>query len=91
MCEHHNFVAMADIARCTRSEDDPTVVAYYCELKIRCTDCNTPFEFIGIPMGLSPGQPRCSVNAQEARIPIKPVGETMPLDVMGFGVEFHEA
>lgn len=73
-CEHQNFHAVAEISRCTRSDTDPTVVAFYCDLKIRCLDCNIPFEFIGLPMGLSPGQPRCSVDAQEARMPIKPVG-----------------
>ena len=38
-------------------------------------------------MGLSPGQPRTSVDGQEARMPIKPVGEAMPVDVAGFGWE----
>ena len=90
-CIHENFQVVANIARCTRSEEDSTVVAYYCELTVKCATCEKPFEFIGLPMGMSPGQPRCSVDGQEARMPIKPVGETMPLDVMGFGVEFHEA
>lgn len=90
-CEHENFQVVANIARCTRSDDDPTVVVYYCELRVHCTVCDKPFEFIGLPMGLSPGQPRCSVDGTEARMPIKPVGEQMPLDVMGFGVEFHNA
>lgn len=90
-CKHENFHAQANIARCTRSEDDPTIVAYYCDLTVRCTQCEKPFEFIGLPMGLSPGQPCCSVDGQEARIPIKPVGEVMPVDVVGFGVRFHYA
>lgn len=90
-CVHENFRVVANIARCTRSDEDPTVVAYYCELTVKCTVCDRPFEFIGLPMGMSPGEARCSVDGQEARMPIKPVGETMPLDVMGFGVEFHEA
>jgi hypothetical protein len=91
MCKHESFQAVASIARCTRSDDDPTVVVFYCELTIKCTVCDKPFEFIGLPMGLSPGKPMCSVNGQEARLPIKPVGEVMPMDVMGFGIEFHEA
>lgn len=90
-CIHENFQVIANIARCTRSDEDPTVVAYYCELTVKCTTCETPFEFIGLPMGMSPGQPRCSVDGREARMPIKPVGEEMPIDVMGFGVEFHQA
>lgn len=91
MCDHKNFVVNADIARCTRSEEDDTVVAYYCELHVKCTVCDKPFEFIGLPMGMSPGQPMCSVDGQEARMPIKPVGESMPIDVMGFGVKFEVA
>ena len=91
MCVHENFQAVANITRCTRSEEDSTVVAYYCELTVKCTVCDKPFEFVGLQMGMSPGEPRCSVNGQEARMPIKPVGEDMPLNVMGFGVQFHSA
>jgi hypothetical protein len=90
-CKHENFRADAEITRCTRSPEDLTVVVFYCELRVRCTVCDKPFEFIGLPMGMSPGQAMCSVDGQVARLPIKPVGEQMPLDVMGFGVEFHEA
>ena len=79
MCEHEDFLVNADITRCTRSEEDQTIVAYYCELKVTCKVCDKPFEFIGLPMGMSPGQPRCSVNGQEARMPIKPVGERCQL------------
>lgn len=90
-CKHENFRVQANIARCQRNDDDPTIVVFYCELTVFCTDCNVPFEFIGLPMGLSPGQPMCSVDGQEARMPIKPVGESMPIDVAGFGVKFHSA
>ena len=90
-CIHENFHAQANISRCQRSDDDSTIVAFYCDLTVFCSDCGKPFEFIGLPMGLSPGQPRCSVDGREARMPIKPVGEEMPIDVMGFGVEFHQA
>jgi hypothetical protein len=31
------------------------------------------------------------VDGREARMPIKPVGEEVPIDVNGFGVRFHEA
>ena len=82
---------MVEVSRCTRTPDDPTVVAYYAEIKVWCLACKKPFEFIGLPMGMSPGQPRTSVDGQEARMPIKPVGEVMPIDVAGFGVEFHQA
>jgi hypothetical protein len=90
-CVHKNFQVVANISRCTRSDDDQTVVAYYCELRVKCTDCTKPFEFIGLPMGMGPSEPRCSVDAQEARMPIKPFGETMPIDVTGYGVHFYEA
>ena len=76
-----------NIARCARTEEDSTIVAFYCELRVWCLECEKPFEFIGLPMGLSPGQPRTSVDGQEARMPIKPVGEAMPVDVAGFGWE----
>lgn len=90
-CKHEDFRANAAIQRCQRGDDDPTIVVYYCELRVHCAVCNKPFEFVGLPMGMSPGEARCSVDGQEARLPIKPVGEDMPLDVMGFGVQFHPA
>jgi hypothetical protein len=90
-CQHMNFEARANISRCQRSETDPTIMAYFCELTVRCTLCGAPFEFIGLPMGLSPGGPRCSVDGHEARLPIKPKGEVMPLDVVGYDVQFHQA
>lgn len=91
-CPHLNFHAQVDVSRCQRNETDETIVAFYADVRVFCNECGKPFEFIGIPMGLSPGQPRCSVDGQEARMPIKPVGEEMPTDLMhSYGVEFHEA
>jgi hypothetical protein len=90
-CKHEDFKVLANIARCTRSDDDPTVVVFYLGLRVWCMNCRKPFEFVGLPMGLTPGQPRCSVDGEEARMPIKHVGESMPIDIAGFGVEFHEA
>ena len=48
------------------------VKSYKADVKIHCAQCGLPFEFIGLPMGVSPNQPMCSIDAQQARMPIRP-------------------
>lgn len=84
-CKHMNFRADVAVNRLTASEDDSdTIVGYSADIKIRCTECDTPFEFIGLGVGMMPTEPMCSFNFQEARMPIKPKGENMPMDLAGF-------
>lgn len=85
-CEHMNFRADVKVGRLTRSETDATVVAYNADIEIICADCKKQFEFVGLPMGFSHNEPRCSINALQARIPIKPQGEEMAIDLPSFSV-----
>lgn len=85
-CEHMNFAVHADVGRLTESDTSAVVVAYTMAVHVKCTECQQEFEFIGLPMGYSPHEPRCSVNGTEARMPIKPVGEVMAMDLPSFGV-----
>jgi hypothetical protein len=81
-----NFEANVSIGRLMASESDETIVGYSADVVIRCVDCNTPFEFVGLPMGYSPMQPMCSVDGTEARMPIMPRGEKMRTDLAGFHI-----
>jgi len=42
------------------------------DLTLRCSDCGLPFEFFGVPVGVSQETPMMSFNKQELRIPVRP-------------------
>jgi len=86
MCEHHNFAANVAV---NRMEDTGQFAA---DVTIRCTDCNLPFQFIGLPTGLNLEGAAVSVDATEARLAIVPYGQAktvldgLPKGLKGFGV-----
>jgi len=69
-CKHLNFDAQVNVIRL---EDSGSFMA---EVKIECRECHTPFQFLGMPMGLSFTKPMVEVMAVEARLPIKPLDES---------------
>lgn len=75
-CQHMNFDASVAVARV---EDIGRFVA---EVKIRCTDCNTPFQFMGIEPGFSYDGPTVRLDGLEADLPICPQG-TQPTPFQG--------
>lgn len=90
-CQHENFDAFVDVARITASDTDPTVVGYAAEIKVTCRDCNEPFRWTGVPAGLSPGHPTCSVDETELRAPLRPASADpdFGLGLPGFSVGFR--
>lgn len=60
---------MVSVARITDSS------VWYADLTLECADCGQKMRFIGFPMGMSPGEPRCSVDETELRIPFAPYSE----------------
>lgn len=83
-CEHENFRANVAVGRLSASDTDDTIIAYSADVTIECAGCGLPFEFIGLPMGLMHTEPTCSVDALEARMPIKPKGSAVRADLTGF-------
>lgn len=59
------------------------------DVRIKCAECGLPFQFIGLPLGLNLNGAAMSVDGQEARIAIAPVGRVMhPLEgLSGFRVK----
>lgn len=50
------------------------------EIRIEC-ECGRPFQFLGLPLGVDMNGPAMSVDGQEARLAIAPVGTVpQPLD-----------
>lgn len=87
MCEHKDFEAQVDI---NRLEDTGQFAA---DIRVRCSECNLPFQFIGLPTGLNMEGAAVSADATEARLAIVPYGQAPTvLDglVKGFAVKRFE-
>lgn len=85
MCEHHNFKADVKVARI---EDNGRFMA---EIRIACTDCGTPMQFMGLDTGLNFNGASVSLDGLEANIGIHPKGQRPnPMQtLMGYKVESH--
>ncbi len=89
-CPHLNHNIFASIARIQKSELEPeTIIAYSADIKIECRDCGQPFEFIGLPNGMSFYRPTVSINGLELRVPLAIPGTRPPENMAGFSVT-HE-
>lgn len=84
-CKHMNFFTTANI---TRLEEDARFIV---AINIKCTDCDLPFLFYGMPRGYNLNQGTVSTFGDEANLPITPKGvEPPPLPlggISGFSVE----
>ena len=67
-CKHTAFNAEVRVARL---EDTGRFVA---EIKIVCTECNTPFQFMGLQPGFDADGASVSLDGLEANIGIHPQG-----------------
>lgn len=88
-CSHYNFHARVNVNRIAMKEGGP-VVAFAADVTIKCVDCGVPFEFVGLPVGLSGYQATTGIDALEARMPIVPQGEKPYAGQPGFSVKFNE-
>ena len=71
-CSHEQFASTCNVFIHTESKTSDKIVRYSADLKIHCTQCGQPMEFIGVPGGYSPMQPMVSIDFTELRIPIRP-------------------
>jgi hypothetical protein len=68
VCEHKDFKANVAV---NRLEDSGRFMA---DVTIWCTECETPFEFLGLEPGLNLNGAAVSVDGLELRIAISPRG-----------------
>ena len=73
LCQHEHFAASVTV---NRLED---VRKFAADVTIRCTDCNTPFRFLGLPAGLRMGGAAVSFDGTEARLAIAPLDEDLSI------------
>ena len=74
-CKHMNFNATVTV---NRLEDSGRFMA---EVRIHCTECNLPFQFMGLEPGVDLGGARVSLDGLEANLAICPQGKApSPMD-----------
>lgn len=85
-CPHMNF--RADVA-VNRLEDTGQFNA---GIRIRCAECDLPFEFLGLAPGLDLQGARVSIDGQEALLAIVPKGvKPNPLQRMAYDIRKFES
>lgn len=67
-CPHLEFRATVTV---NRLEDTGRFSA---DVRVECLGCGSPFRWMGVPAGLSPYEPRVSIDGLELRAPIEPEG-----------------
>lgn len=70
-------------------EADPPVgmpKGYLAEVKVNCTECGLPFEFVGVDAGMLWDKPAASPDAQTLRAPMRPKGSKLLAAIPGFTV-----
>lgn len=81
-CKHMNFEASVQV---NRIEDKGRFMA---EVRIKCTDCGTPMQFMGLKPGFDLNGATVSLDGLEANIGIHPQGQQPnPLQkLMGYSI-----
>lgn len=81
-CTHPDFRVEADVHRIL------DIGAFVLDLRVTCAACDLPFEFVGVPGGLSYEQPRAAYGGKELHIPIRPPGTRLPGGIAtGFSIQ----
>lgn len=72
-CPHLEFEAGVSIDRIMGAEADPlAIVGYYASVQIACRACDEPFRWTGVKPGMSPREPRMSVDGLTLHVPFRP-------------------
>ena len=88
-CAHLNFAANVAVGRLSREDNGP--ITHYCaEVTVRCAECGQPFEFVGLPVGMSAYRPTVSLDGLEMRVPITPPGVQPPKGMPGYSISVGE-
>lgn len=88
-CPHETFKADVAVDRIGTAETpDGMPKAYVADIKVSCVDCDEPFRWVGVPAGLSFGQPMVSVDETELRAPLRPASSDpdFGLGIPGFAI-----
>lgn len=85
-CQHLNFAAEVGVNRLTESEGGP-VKGYCADVRIKCAECNLPFQFLGLEPGYDSQGARVSLDGLQANIALTPQGVAPnPFQKMAYGI-----
>lgn len=90
MCEHLNHFTNVDIGRLIMKSGK---IRYTADIRINCSDCGTPFRWLGLSAGVDLEGAAVSVDGEEGRFSIAPQGEVLPAieGVKGFTIRKEES
>ena len=90
-CPHEQFAAEVGVNRLTATDDGP-VTGYTADIRVMCADCGEPFRWVGVPAGVLPNRPACSVDETELHAPLRPASSDpdFGLGIPGFAVRYRE-
>ena len=73
VCRHDEYVLSGNIVNV--ADDKGDLIGRCCEVKVRCKQCNLPFEFSGGPFENGYQKDKITADADQTtiRLPIKPV------------------
>jgi hypothetical protein len=83
-CQHENFHADVKVGRILKADNDKEPSGYMADIRVRCTQCNTPFVFVGVEAGLLFTKPMASPDGQELRAPLRPKNSEILPALPGF-------
>lgn len=71
-CEHEDFEVDAKVIRLSDSG------RFTMDVRVKCTQCEHPFRFLGLPMGVDLNGATTSADGTEGRFSIHPKGVPVP-------------
>ncbi len=88
-CEHKDFNAHVSVGRLSLIDNGP--ITHYCaDITVNCSHCGQPFEFHGLPLGISAYRPTVSMDGLILTAPLMPQGQKVPEGIIGYSVSFGE-
>lgn len=71
ICKHMKFQSAISVYRLTEPGSDE-VKGYVADVRIKCSDCGVPMEFLCERQGSSLTEPAASLDHKELRCPLRP-------------------
>jgi hypothetical protein len=92
-CPHEDFVATVDVNRPLAREGVTEPTAFSADIKVTCSACGEPFQWVGVQAGIGPARPMCSVDETELHAPLRPASSDpdFGMGIPGFAVTWRDA
>lgn len=82
ICNHKSFAAKCEVSRLVKPTNKSDIADdYTMDVTVKCAECGMPFEFIGVPAGISFKHPTVSADFKELRVPIRPNTDSFATDI----------